>query len=461
MKIREKRMLSALCVMTMGISLLVGCSTTKKTTTEVSTAQDSKVKLSFTFRDDGLGEKGNLYKWLKQITPEFTKKTNIEVAVNPITASEGDYFAKIALALKSPDTAPDIITEDTFQINGDVAAGYLTPIDDYLKKWTDWTDNSYYEALKKGVTASDSKVYGVPYNTDSRGLWYNKDLFEKAGLPREWQPKTWDEVIATCKTLKVKLPDVIPFWMNSGKATGEATSMQSYEMLLYGTGERLIDDNNKWIVKSQGILDSLSFIQTIYTQGLGAPISKVLDAQAGNMSARDYMPKGKLAISLDGSWITGNWSKGGAAEWSGYENIMGFAKMPTNKGQGSGSVTLAGGWALSIPKNSKNHDAAWKFIEYAMSKDNALAMSTISGEISCRQDVAADPTYQKTPFKKLSTEYLEAAEFRPANESYPLVSTEIQNMVESVVTGTKPEAAMKTYGENVTRVVGDTNIIEK
>ena len=44
-----------------------------------------------------------------------------------------------------------------------------------------------------------------------------------------------------------------------GKATGEATSMQTYEMLLYGTGERLYDDaSGKWITKSQGILDALT-----------------------------------------------------------------------------------------------------------------------------------------------------------------------------------------------------------
>ena len=223
----------------------------------------------------------------------------------------------------------------------------------------------------------------------------------------------------------------------------------------------LIDENSKWIVKSQGILDSLNFIKSVYSQGLGAPLSKVLDAQAGNSSSREYMPKGKLAISLDGSWITGNWRKGGAAEWPEYEKTMGFAKMPTNKGQGSGSITLAGGWALSIPKNSKNHDAAFEFIKYAMGKDNALAMSTLSGDLSCRKDVATDATYQQTPFKQLSTEYLAAAEFRPAKEAYPTVSTEIQNMVESVVSGTKPETAMATYAANVSRVVGAANVIEK
>ncbi len=77
--------------------------------------------------------------------------------------------------------------------------------------------------------------------------------------------------------------------------------MQTYEMLLYGTGERLLSDDDKWIVKSQGILDSLNFLQDIYTNGYGPDLSLVLNGQASNTSAREYLPEGKLAISLDGS----------------------------------------------------------------------------------------------------------------------------------------------------------------
>lgn len=158
----------------------------------------------------------------------------------------------MALALKSKDTAPDIVTEDTFILNSDASAGYLEPLDDKLAGWEDWGNGSFIEAMKKGVTASDGKVYGVPYNTDSRGLWYNKDIFKQAGLPEDWQPKNWEEVLNAARTIKEKAPDVVPIWMNMGKATGEATSMQTYEMLLYGTGERLYDDaSSKWITKAR------------------------------------------------------------------------------------------------------------------------------------------------------------------------------------------------------------------
>lgn len=461
--------------------LAVGCSSSgsstssgsspKETDSKPAPAKDSgdkgaattaKKTITITYRDDGSGEKGTLYKWIKDISTEYPNK-DVEIKPTPIQASEGDYFAKIALALKSKDTAPDIVTEDTFMLNSDASAGFLEPIDDRLKGWEDWSNGSFIEAMKKGVTASDGKVYGVPYNTDSRGLWYNKEIFKKVGLPEDWKPKSWDEVLNAARTIKDKAgSDVVPIWMNLGKATGEATSMQTYEMLLYGTGERLYDDaSKKWIVKSQGINDALTFIETISKEKLGPPLSKVLNGQAGNTANREYLPKGKLAISLDGSWITGNYLDNGAAPWPEYKDVLGFAPMPTSKGQAPGTITLAGGWALSIPSNAQHKDEAWDFIKFALNKENTKKLVISSGNITVRADVAKDPEYTKMPFNEIATEYLKNAEFRPAQDKYPEVSTQIQTMVESVATGTKAEDAAKKYAQDVTRIVGQDHTLEK
>ncbi|WP_372009579.1 ABC transporter substrate-binding protein [Paenibacillus chitinolyticus] len=450
-------------------ALLFGCSgqSVKTTPGPTQTGKDegnspaAKKTITITYRDDGIGEQGALFKWIKEVAASYPDKS-VEIKPTPIQASEGDYFAKIALALKSKDTAPDIVTEDTFILNSDASAGYLEPLDDRLKGWEDWTNGSFIEAMKKGVTASDGKVYGVPYNTDSRGLWYNKEIFKKAGLPENWQPKNWDEVLNAARTIKEKAPDVVPIWMNMGKATGEATSMQTYEMLLYGTGERLYDDaSGKWIVKSQGILDALGFIEKVTKEKLGPPLSKVLNGQAGNTATREYLPKGKLAISLDGSWITGNYLEGGAAPWPAYKDVLGFAPMPTSKGQAPGSITLAGGWALSIPSNAQHKDEAWNFIKYALNKENTQKLVIASGNITVRADVAKDLGYTKMPFNELATEYLKNAEFRPAQDKYPEVSTQIQTMVESVATGTAPAAALNKYTQDVTRIAGPEHVTEK
>lgn len=425
-------------------------------------ATAEKSVITVTFRDDGRGENGSLWKWLQNAYETFEKKDSCELNIAPITASEGDYFAKIALSLQSEKTAPDLVAEDTFQLATDVEAGYLTALDDYLENYTDWTNGSYYHSLKEGVTAADNKVYGVPYNTDSRGLWYNKEIFKQAGLPEEWEPKSWNDILVACQTIKDNVPDVVPFWCNSAVATGEATAMQTYEMLLYGTGERLMDDSTgKWIISSQGILDSLTFLEKIYKDNFGPPLTKVLNGQASNISAREYLPQGKLAISLDGCWITGNYLETGASPWPEYSNVLGFAPMPTQNGDGSGIITLAGGWAWSIPAKSDNKDITMEFIKHLMEPSIYVDAVVSLGSIGTRTDIVYHDKYSSMPFIQTASEYLKDASFRPKNSKYSAVSTHIQTMVEAVVSGTSPADAMATYGVDVTRTVGEDNVIGK
>lgn len=86
--------------------------------------------------------------------------------------------------------------------------------------------------------------------------------------------------------------------------------------------------------------------------------------------------------------------------------------MPTSKGQAPGTITLAGGWALSIPSNAKNKDEAWDFIKFALNKENTQKLVMSSGNITVRADVAKDPEYTQMPFNEIATEYLKNAEFR-------------------------------------------------
>ncbi|MFT4006440.1 MAG: extracellular solute-binding protein [Lacrimispora sp.] len=428
--------------------------------TDTSTGAGAKTKISITFRDGG-GDINALKDWFEDAYETYDKKDSIELDIAPITASEGDYFAKVALALQSPDTAPDIVCEDTFQLPSDVAAGYLTDLSSYLKDYKEWNDGVYYGALVDGVTYEDGSVYGIPYCTDTRGLWYNKDIFQAAGLDTEWQPKTWQDILDTCKIIKEKCPDVVPFWCNSGVATGEATSMQTYEMLLYGTGEQLLDKSDKWIVSSDNILKSLNFISTIYKEGYGPSLSKVLTGEAGNISSREYLPGGKLAISLDGYWISGNYKDTGASPWPEYKDKLGIAAMPTSEGQEPGTVTMSGGWALSIPAHADQKDAAMDFIKHCMSYDVYLKTIIAQGNIATRTDIAKDPTYSSQPFMEKCTGFLAGAFYRPRNSQYTTVTTHIQTMVESVVSGTSPEDAMVQYKSDVTNSVGAENVAEK
>ncbi|MEC3992541.1 extracellular solute-binding protein [Actinacidiphila sp. DG2A-62] len=387
------------------------------------------------------------------------------VKLVPVTASENDYYTKIQLMMRSPVTAPDLVYEDTATINSDVASGYLKPLDSYLATWKDW--GQYAAASKAAMKyAKDGKTYGVPDNTDTRGIWYNKTLFQRAGIAVPWQPKTWDDVLGAARTIKAKVPGVTPLNVYTGTAGGEQSSMQGFEMLLYGTpagGSALYDaSKQKWVVGSTGFKDALNFVHTVYSENLGPKVQQALDVNIGASVGTEMIPQGKLAIDIDGSWMPNNWIRTGPKPWPQWQTTMGQAAMPTQHGQGKGRISMSGGWAWSIPAKAKNTDLAWKFLQSLETERASAQWNNVNATIPVRQDVAADPAYLKAlPTNQFFSGLVADTYYRPGVPTYTQVSTAIQKAMESVTTGqASVDKAASTYDGDVKSAVGADQTVQ-
>lgn len=378
----------------------------------------------------------------------------------PIEAAQNDYITKLALMNRSATTAPDLMYEDSFMVRSDVDAGYLLKLDDYLSGWSEW--GQFVDAAKEAGKADDGGTYGVSLGTDTRGIWYNKELLTKAGINADgWQPKNWDELLAAADAVKSKVPGVIPLNVYSGKPNGEGSVMQGFEMLLYGTenGTLYKGDEQKWVVGSQQFKDSLAFIEKIYTSGLAPKPQQALDANIGSVVSGQWIPKGKLAINVDGSWMPGTWLPTGNVPWKEWDKVMGWGAMPTQNGQGSGKVSMSGGWLLSMGANCKNPGLGFKVMTIALDKKHSLMNYTNNSQISVRKDCSEDPTYlSANPSVKFFTDLVSDTVFRPATADYPEISTAIAAAMEAVMTGQQSvDAAASAYDEAVIGQVGEEN----
>ncbi|MEU1478498.1 extracellular solute-binding protein [Streptomyces sp. NPDC005760] len=400
--------------------------------------------------------------YLADIKKQFEKANpGKKVELVPIKAPDSEYYTKLQQMLRSAKTAPDLVYEDTFLINSDITSGYLKPLDSYLAKWPDW--NRFIDTAKAAAKAEDGKTYGVPDGTDTRGLWFDKGIFAKAGLPADWQPKTWDEVLDAARTIKRRVPDVTPLNVYTGKPAGEAATMQGFEMLLYGTEDRLYDESaRKWIAGSQGFKDALSFVETVYREKLGPDVSTALDPNIQTIVRGDLLPKGKLGINLDGSWLPQDWLPGSGHEWPEWSSELGLAYMPTQHGQAPGKVSMSGGWTWAVPAKAGNPDLAFEFVKTMQTKANAQKWYVANSGISVREDVAEDPAYAKAqPGIKFFTDLVASTHYRPAYPAYPKVSTAIQEAMEGVTTGDVPvEEAAKAY-DDALKEATDNQVIEK
>ncbi|MFR0357119.1 extracellular solute-binding protein [Streptomyces sediminimaris] len=428
---RSTAPLTALVALTLSASALTACGSG-------SGSDPDTVRVSFKQSTDNSIRVMDGY--LADIKKQFEKKyPGKKVELVPIKAPDSEYYTKLQQMLRSPRTAPDLVYEDTFLINSDITSGYLKPLDPYLAKWPEWSQ--FIGTAKTAARAEDGKTYGVPDGTDTRGLWFDKGIFKKAGLPADWQPKNWNEVLDAARTIKKKVPGVTPINVYTGKPAGEAATMQGFEMLLYGTGDGTTDplydrSTKKWIAGSQGFKDSLGFVRTVYQEKLGPDVATALDPNIQTMVAGEMLPGHKLGIALDGSWLPQAWQKGSGHEWPTWSSELGLAYMPTQHGQAPGKVSMSGGWTWAIPAKAGNPDLAFDFIRTMQTKANAEKWYIANSGIAVRKDVADDPAYARAqPGIRFFTDLVASTHYRPAYPAYPKVSTAIQEAMEGVTTG--------------------------
>jgi len=386
------------------------------------------------------------------------------VDLQPVAASDDDYKTRLQLSLKSADTAPDVFYEDTFNVRADIEAGYLRNLDDQVADWSDWS--TFDDAAKKAGQGADGSVYALPLGADTRVIWYNKNVLQKAGVTVPWQPKTWDDILDAAAKIKAAEPDAVPFNMYAGTGTGEGTVMQSFYELLYGTGDGtgLYDDSaKKWVVGSQGFVDSLTFLKTLYDKKYSVTPAQALDPNVWKSVFGDLFPKDKIGGTVEGSYAPSFWEKNGAYPWPDYETAMGVAAFPTQNGQEPGGVSMSGGWTLASSAQSKHPDLAFDFMTTVLNKKNALWWAVNNAKIAVRTDVAQEKEYlAANPFVGAVSDVLSVSHYRPADSDYPQISVAAQKATEDVITGSQtPQQAAAAYDDAVRQIVGDDKVISK
>jgi multiple sugar transport system substrate-binding protein len=355
-----------------------------------------------------------------------------------------------------------VMYEDTFKVKSDAEAGYILPLDDYIADWEDW--EQFPDNAREAGAGDDGKIYGIPMGTDTRAIWYNKELLADAGVEVPWEPTSWQDILDTAEAVKKFNPDLIPFNIYSGKGQSEGASMQGFQMLLSGTEDTLYNsDEKKWVVGSEGFVDSLGFIADIYQGNLGPTPQQALDKNVNTTVNAEWLPQGKLAMSLDGSWVSGTWLETGTTPWPEWNDVMGVAAMPTQNGDGAGRTSMSGGWTLAMGAKTKNADAAWDFISTALDEENSLSYDIAASQIAVRTDVGTAPEYvDSNPTFEFFSELVTDTHFRPATTEYAKVSNEITVAMESVMTGQQtPEEAAKVYDTAVAGIVGEDKTTTK
>lgn len=451
----RRNLLTATTIACVGALVLAGCGSDGKESAEEPADKEAKVTVMYQ-RTEGVATLDEMFTSAKAEYEEAHDGVTIEL--QPIEAAEDDYATQLALSQQTAETAPDIFYQDTFRVRSDVEAGYLFNLDEYLADWDDWSN--FNETAKDAGRGDDGSIYAIPLGTDTRAIWYSKPLLNAAGVDVPWEPKSWDDILEMAATVKDHDPEVVPFHLYAGKPAGEGTSMQSFLPLLYGTDARLYDeDSQKWITGSQGFIDSLAFLQTLYDSGYAVPVAEALDGNLWQTFFDWRLPEAKMGGVLEGSYGGSFWQEDGPYEWADYVDDIGVTPFPTQNGQGDGAVSMSGGWTLAMGAQTENPDVAFDFLTTVFNQENVTKHVIDAGKITVRDDVAEDPDYINSgPHVEFFTDIVQVSYYRPATADYPRISSAIQEATENVVTNKmSPTEAAASYDKALEQIVGADN----
>ena len=145
----------------------------------------------------------------------------------------------------------------------------------------------------------------MPVSLEVQGLFYNANVFRRAGIPVPWHPDSWEDVAKAARALKGITE--YPLWVPGSSAQSESTTLQTFGTLLSGTGDWMYE-NGKWITASQGMLDSLRFLYGLYqTDSIEDNLARsvmlsrhTIDTLARKLNA------GEIGMLLHSCRLTGN-----------------------------------------------------------------------------------------------------------------------------------------------------------
>ena len=303
-----------------------------------------------TTKDPGLSD------WQKMADDYMAAHPNVVIE---ITVLENEAFKTKLTTVMQSGEVPDIFQSwggGTF--NAQVEAGLLKDITADLGADSAWKDSFAPGAL--GVYSYQGKNYGVPWDMGMVGFWYNKALFEQAGIANP--PATWTEFLADVQ--KLKDAGITPISIGEGdkwpgmhfwnylatRICGQA----KFEAAMARSGSF----TDPCFVEAGTKLQELLALEPFQDGFLGATHDD-MQAAFGN---------GKAAMELSGQWAPST-SKANSADQKGVGDNLGLFGFPAVEGgAGAGTDVVGGGNGFAIGKDAEPE--AIDFVKYLTSVEN-------------------------------------------------------------------------------------------
>ena len=281
----------------------------------------------------------------------------------------------------------------------------------------------------------DGKFYGMPWILDTKYLFYNKEILEKAGIKNP--PKTWAELNDQAKIIKdkglLKTPIAWSWSQAEAAICDYATLVSAYK------GDFLKD--GKPAFTEGGALDALKYMVDSYKSGLTNPNSKEFLEE----DVRKVFENGDAAFALNWTYM---YNMANDPKDSKVAGKVGVVPAPGVEGKSDVSA-VNGSMGLGVTSASQHPDEAWKYITFMTSQAVQNQYAKLSLPIWASS--YDDPAVTKGQEELIAAAKLGLAAMypRPTTPKYQEMSTALQQAIqESLLGQSSPEDALKAAAKN-------------
>lgn len=283
-----KKLLSAVMAGTMAVGLLAGCSGGKEAASKAE-SEGGATTIKFGIHVANPQEQEAVtYNIVQAFNEKYDGKYKVE-----FEASDKESHSKNMKLEASDGTLPQIFWLDASEAPEYSDSGVLMDLSDFL------SENSDIQTALGGMENAfqdDSGQYGLPYQCNVQGIFYNKDLFDKAGVEYPTNDTTYEEFIEMVK--KLKESGVTPLSIgskNSAYAMWEFNETlarygwsENIDSILSGEKKFNNEDLNACFEKLKGIADAGAFPENMAT--------------IEYFDAKQLFNEGKAAMFGTGQW---------------------------------------------------------------------------------------------------------------------------------------------------------------
>ena len=321
------------------------------------------------------GDPAELAAYQKLVDSFQQTHSDIQVEVIQVPG-QSEYRNRLAADIAAGNPA-DVVLINYRRYAGFANAGALEPLGAYLEKSTLIKESDFYpEAINPYKW--NGELMCIPQNLSSLVVYYNKDLFDLAGVPYPAQGWAWNDFLSAAQALTKDLDDD---GTTDQFGVGIEASLIRLAPFIWQAGGEIVDNETQpttLVLNTNEAINAAEFFIGLQTNFHVVPDAE----QEASEDSESRFINGRLAMFFNSRRGVPTYRESAAFDWD-------VAPVPQNEIQAS----ILHADAYCLPSASKNKEAAWSFIEYANSVEGQTIVAGTGRTVPSLVSVANSPAF--------------------------------------------------------------------